>query len=458
MEDPGPPRLALRGRMAFMVGDFSFNLIFSGTAIFLLYVYTDVFGLPPILAGAIYMAALFLDAVTDPIIGALADRTRTPFGRFRPYILLGAPILAATYPLAYWRPEFAAGWIAGWALLTHCALRFTYGLVSIPFTGLSSRVSLRSDERTSIAGYRMLGAATGGLTAATITPRIIAVSPSQASGYVNAALVAAVLILVCLWYCAWVLKEPEEAPVTAETDRITIFQDIVRAGDFLKTNGPLVRVFLSFVCVSLAGTMFSKCLIYYFKYVLRDPAAAAYGLMIPGFTMLVTVPFWVLIANRTSKRTTWLIAAGGSVLGYMFFFFNGSSSNVIAFASITWISAFNAAYGVMLWSMLPDTVEYEEAQTGERPEARVNGFASFAQKSSLGVNALLLGVLLNLSGYVANKQQAATTVLGIKAIMTLIPLLGVLVSSAIMRRYPIDQRFHANLLSKIAQNSRPAPD
>lgn len=117
------------------------------------------------------------------------------------------------------------------------------------------------------------------------------------------------------------------------------------------------------------------------------------------------------------------------------------------------ISVGGSSFGVLFWSMLPDTVEWGEAHHGVRHKAKVFGFASFAQKAALGVNALLLGLMLDGVGYKANQAQSAQTLDGITAMMSLIPLLGILVSMALLWKYPIDAKRHAQLRQQIAERN-----
>jgi GPH family glycoside/pentoside/hexuronide:cation symporter len=117
-----------------------------------------------------------------------------------------------------------------------------------------------------------------------------------------------------------------------------------------------------------------------------------------------------------------------------------------------------SGFGVLAWSMLPDTVEWGEAKLGVRHEAKVFGFSAFAQKSALGINALILGVTLDAIGYVPNQVQTSATLNGITSIMTLVPLAGVIISVIVLWKYPIDAERHAELQVEIAKRHRTASE
>lgn len=443
------PKLPLATKVGFGFGDYGFNLVWSGTGLFLMYVYTDVFGISPTVAGAIYALALVWDAVTDPVMGVIADRTRTRWGRYRPWVAMGAVPLAASYVLAYWNPGFTGVALVVWAAFTHCLLRTAYTVASIPFSSLQARLTQDANERAQLAGFRMVGAASGALTVALATPVAIQLlAPGdEARGYVLAAMGLAGLAVVIFAYVVAVMHEPAETADPAPEPMLT------GLGDFFgqcRRNGPLVRIFLVIIAVGVALTMFSKNILYYFKYVLEAPQLATFALIAPALAMILFVPVWVWIAGKTSKRTAWMIGSAISGTGYLAFWLNPWPEPAAVFAIIAVIALGGSSFGVLFWSMLPDTVEWGEAREGVRHEAKVFGFASFAQKAALGLNALLLGISLDAVGYVANQDQSPETLTGITALMSLAPLAGVIASVLILWSYPIDARRHAELRTEIA--------
>jgi glycoside/pentoside/hexuronide:cation symporter, GPH family len=443
-------KLPMSAKIGFGLGDYGFNLVWSGTGLFLMYVYTDVFGVSPTIAGAVYALALVWDAVTDPVMGVIADRTRTKWGRYRPWIALGALPLGASYALAYWNPGFTGVALIAWIAFTHCFLRTAYTVASIPFSSLQARLSNDANERTTLAGFRMIGAASGGLTVALLTPLFVhSIAPGdEARGYLLAAIAAGILCVLILGYVVMVMREPAETGPAPTPE--PMWRDVGAFFEQLVKNGPLAQVFLVIMTVSIAVTMFGKNVLYYFKYVLEAPQLATFALIATPVMMLFLVPVWALLAQKTSKRIAWMIGATISVIGFAAFYFNPSKDPAIVFAIIAVIAVGGSSFGVLFWSMLPDTVEWGEAKLGVRHEAKVFGFASFAQKAALGINALLLGLMLDGVGYVANTEQTPQAIQGIVAMMALIPLAGVIVSMLILWTYPIDAKRHAELRAEIA--------
>jgi GPH family glycoside/pentoside/hexuronide:cation symporter len=449
--DGSTMRVPLPTKLGFGFGDFGYNLVYQGTAFFLLFVYTDIFGVSPTVAGLIYALAMIWDAITDPIMGVIADRTRTRWGRYRPWIAIGAVPLGFGYMLAYWNPGFQGVALVIWLAFSHCFLRTAFTVANIPYSSLQARLTNDAKERTTLAGFRMIGAAAGGLSVALLTPTIVQLlgGGDPGRGFFLAGVAAGVLTTAILLYVAYVMREPEETDAAAAPE--PMWRDIGAFGQQLVRNMPLAQMFAALIIASITLTMFSKNILYYFKYVLEaPPGAETPALIAVPVAMLLLVPLWVVLANRTSKRTAWLIGSAITATGFLAFYLNTVRDLGVTYAIIAVIATGLSSIGVLAWSILPDTVEWGEAKLGTRHEAKVFGFSAFAQKAALGINALLVGLMLDAVGYVANAPQTPETINGIVAMMSLIPLAGTLLTAAIMAFYPIDAKKHAELRAQIA--------
>ncbi|MGA1344032.1 MAG: MFS transporter [Hyphomonas sp.] len=450
-------RLPARLAAGYASGDMGLNVFWQGISLFLFFFYTDVMGLSPAAAGITIFIASIWDAVTDPVMGGIADRTRTPIGRYRPYLLFGAPLLAVSFCLVFYVPAgLTAGMLFVYALATHLVMRTVYTLVSIPYSSLSARITHDSRHRASLAGWRMQAAALGGITTAFATPLIVrqmsvfSGGDGQSGWFLSAAALGAVGMMIIL-FCGLIVREPPE-PGKAPTrpPRAGILSDLQLAVIILRRNGALVRVFIAIIMASLCLAMMGKMLVYWFKYAVQEERASALALAIAPLVLLVLAPGWAWLANRISKRKAFLAGCVIALCGYSLFFLLPMTSPGLVWAVLVLIAVGGSAFAVMYWAMLPDTVEFDEALAGARHEAVIFGFAAFAQKAALGLNALLLGFLLDLIGFVPNTDQSAATLTGMKMVMTLIPILGILVTMAALRRYPIDAAFHQDLVNRIA--------
>ena len=446
---PTSSRVLLPVRIGFGVGDFGFLLVWQGTALFLMYFYTDVLGIDPIIAGGVYLVAMIWDAVTDPLIATFADRTQTSIGKYRPWLLFGAVPFAVSYPLAFSAPPdiWPFGLIA-WAMTTHILLRTAYTVVSMPFNSLQARLTSDAQERSVLAGFRMIGAASGGLTVVFVTPMLVSsFGPErEAEAYFVAACLAGAMACAAILYCFFAMKEPSDAPANAPSN---FMSDIKSIGPMFVNNPPLMRVFAIIVIASICIGMFGKNMLYHFKYDLERPDLAVIGLVLPAALLILAVPGWVALAGRTSKRRSLTVGVWIALSGYCLFFFNPTGGIAITMIAIALTGVGAAALAVMFWAMLPDTVEYGEVRTGVRAEAKTFGFATFAQKAAVGVNAVLLGWLLSAAGFEANAVQSEATLLGMKAIMALVPAAGAVAILVILRGYRLDREAHAALVAQL---------
>lgn len=464
-EELAPPpaaRLPLGVKLGYASGDLGLNVYWQGISLFLFFFYTDVMGIPAWWAGFTIFIASVWDGITDPIMGGIADRTRTALGRYRPYLLYGAPILGVGFIVTFFAPEgLSEGSLIAYALVTHLVLRTLYTVVSVPYSALSARMTSDSAERGGLAGWRMQGAALGGLTTAFSTPLIVREFVRLSGGdpqlgWLYAAVAMAVVATLILWLCCAGTREPAEAPDAPVPAGGFGLSDLVTAAKMLGRNGPLVRVFLCIIMASLCLSMMSKTLIYWFKYAIGAEQAASLALALTPLVLLIVAPLWAMFAGRTSKRAAWMTGSAVALAGYLIFFALPMRESVNVYLAVAFIALGSSSFAVMFWAMLPDTVEYDQWISGERHEAKVFGFASFAQKAALGLNAFFLGVLLDVIGFVPNADQTEATLWGMKAVMSLIPALGVVAALIALWGYPIDKAYHADLKRKIAARAQGA--
>ena len=448
--------LAPKVKLGWAAGDFGFNIFWQALNLLMMPFYTDVLGLDSALAGTVFLIASLWDGFADTIIAAIADRTRSRWGSYRPYLIFASPVLVIAFMVAFLTPGWDQGGLFLYALLSQIFLRTAYSVVSIPYSSLSARISQDANERASMAGWRMFFAFAGGAVVTAAMPRLVAMLGSSADNttYVLAAGIIGLLSLPFFWLTFAVTSEP---PRLAEANPRGIsltagWEDIRASVAMARHNGPLMRIFGCIIVSSLAFTMTNKCLVYYVTYYLARPDLVPQLVPFALVMNLAFAPFWAWIAGATSKRRAWLYANLLSAVAYTLFFLSPSRDPMVAAVLIGAISAGNVAYQVLFWAMLPDTVEYNAWKTGHRHDAKVFGFASFAKQLALGLNGALLGVLLVVIDYVPNQPQSEATLLGLKAIMALIPLTGVAISAMLIWNYPLDQAMHR----RISQNETEA--
>ena len=441
-------KLTLKTRLGYGIGDIAICLYWSGVGLYLLYFYTDVVGISPSLAGLIYGIGMLWDAVTDPFMGYVAERTRTKWGVYRPYLLFGNVPLALSFVLLFWVPPFEGAMLFSFLLLTNLLHRTCFTIVSVPFSSLTPRITSDSQERTNLTGFRMLGAQTGtNLMALLAFPIIFWVGgDDESSGFLVLGAIAGITALAIHAVTFMTVKEPEN-----DLGIERVGGSLAEAAQAVARNGPFWLVFSATLIVGITTIFFGNNLIYYTKYALNLHEYQGTILFTSGIIAFLSIPIWWAISNRIGKKLTWLISSSITLIALVSFYLYPISQLNELLVLVGFIGFGSGAGGILFWSMLPDTIEYGEVHTGVRSESSLYGFMTFAQKGSIAFAIIILGLVLDAIGFQANEIQTESTIADMKAIMTLIPIVGIASSLVIIYFYPIDAKMHKELLKQLKE-------
>jgi len=435
-------------RAAYGIGDYAICLYWSGVGLYLLYFYTDVVGISPLYAGWIYAIGITWDAITDPFMGFIAERTRSKWGSYRPFIIFGSVPLALSFVLLFWVPPFEGTFLFLFLLLVNIFHRSCFTIVSVPYSSLTARITDDSDERTKLTTVRMLAASFGtfSISAAGFPVVLFFGSGNEGIGFLFLGLISGSIAILILAITVYFVKERTFDPVNQINANFKLIAKSV------SQNYPFWIVFSSILILGSTALMFNNNLIYFVKYSLDLHAYQGLILGTSGGFTLLAIPFWAFLALRLGKRNSWLIAMVWLLIGFLAFYFYPTQSLSELLIILAFLGFGNGATGVLFWSMLPDTIEYGEWKTGIRTESSLYGFMTFAQKGAIGISALLLGIILTNIGFIPNEIQSQETLDSLKIVMSWVPISGVILSLVMVIFYPINKSFHAKLLKDIAEN------
>ncbi len=441
--------LTNRVRAGYGIGDYAICLYWSGIGLYLLYFYTDVVGISPILAGWIYALGIGWDAITDPFMGYLAERTKTKMGSYRPFIYYGSIPLALSFVLLFWVPPFEGTVLFLFLILVNLIHRSCFTIVSVPYSSLTARITNDSNERTKLTTARMISASFGTLSMSALAFPLIAYfgGADEAFGFLWLAIISGLISIALLSVTVYSVREKVDEIVTSNLPN---FVSITKT---VATNYPFWIVFGCILILGSTGVMFNKNLIYFVKYGLELHEYQGLILGVSSGASFLSLPFWAYLALKIGKRETWLISMTIAFIGLLLFFYYPIASLNELLILLALIGVGNGAGGVLFWSMLPDTVEYGEWKSGIRTESSLYGFMTFAQKSSIAVAALILGFLLSGIGFEPNQIQSEETISGMKFMMSWIPICGIIISLVLMYFYPISTKFHGELLQRIKERN-----
>lgn len=422
MAEAKPASIGLRGAAVYGLGDFACNLYWQSVSLFLLFYYTEVVGLSPATAGLIYLIASVWDGVIDPLIGMAADRTRTRFGAYRPYILMGGPLLGLSFCLLYYRPPLEDYALAIFMLVSHLIFRTVYALVNIPYAALTGRLTADPDRRAQLSGFRMFF----GALAAALVSLAIPFAGGEGRGYFLLAVAFSVVATTLFPLVFAVTREPETDAATAPPPKLkALIWSLMRNRAFWGLN-------LGAIAFAVSGTALTKSVLYYFKYQLHDEAAGALCLAATGAAGLVVIPFWTLLARRLGRRGVWIAASCVGLSGLLTLAILPAVGTGWTMALLVWVHSGFLGLFFAFWSLLPDTVDYGEQATHVRADGFIFGVAGMISKVSVGIGAALFGWGLSVSGYRPNVAQTAETLGGLKALMVLPPIAGLSVCALLM--------------------------
>lgn len=436
-----PQILPLREKLAYGLGDSAANFVFQTQITFLLFFYTDVAGISAAAAGMLLLVSRVVDAFTDPIIGALADRTNTRWGRYRPWILGTAIPLAVALVLCYTTPDVNVRGRIIWAVVTYNLLMIIYAANNIPYCALSGVMTNNSSERTSLASWRFLCAMAATLAVNTFTRSLVARfgQGDQQFGYQSTmAMWGGIGILFFAITFAFTNERVRPDPRTSSTFRQDL-NDLFRNGPWIALFG--LSVFIYIQIILRCGSM-----LYYFEYYSDAPPVVNwvdnFGLF-NGIGLAATIVGVFLakpLAARFGKRRTFgvcLVVAAGLMAAFALV--PRDSLGTLFTLQILMQLAFGPTIP-LLWAMMADVADYGEWKTGRRSTALAFASIVFGTKLGLGFGAWLNGRVLEWFGYTAGIDQSESALRGIVLLISVFPAIALLVGAGILSFYRIDDR------------------
>ena len=430
-------------RFSYAVGDFGINLYFMSVMTFLLFFYTEVYGLSAAVAGGVFLVARIVDAVTDPVMGFVADRTGSRWGKFRPYILLGPLPLGLITVATFTVPGFGDFGKVAWAYVTYVLFGIVYTVVTIPYAAMTAVLTDDHQERTRLSTLRIGCAFAGAFVVSVSLMPMVDAFGGGAGGFQAAMIVFSVVATALLWVT---FAGTEERIASERTEHRLSLADGARA---LAANRPLIVVVLLFTLGMLAFTVRQTAAPYYFKYNMgrEDLLSLYFGVTLPVmFLGLVAVPW---LSRRFGKAGGIRIGAVVAMAGAGGFYLTSPDNVVMVFVWGSVLAIGGAPIAVLGWAMIPDTVEYAEWRTGVRADGLIFATASFFQKVAKAFGGAGVAGALALFGFVANIDQPEESLTAILWCMSVAPLIVQILLIAVSFAYRLDERAHGRIVDEL---------
>lgn len=441
-------RLPLRTKLAFGAGDLGPAIATIVASFFQLFFLTTVAGLPPGLAGTILLIVKIWDAVNDPIIGWLTDRTTTRWGRRRPWLLFGALPFGLLFFLQWVVPPFALTGTFIYYLVIALLFDTAFTIVNVPYTALTPELTRDYDERTALNSYRFAFSIGGSLLGGILHQTIVGRFPDDPqTGYLVAGAVVGLLIALPFLWCFLGTRECYEPEPGAE--ELSLGQQI----RYVFNNRPYLFVVGIYMFSWLAVQVTSAVLTFYITFWLQRPDLITTFLLAVQGSALVFLFVWSAVSRRIGKKAVYLVGSVIWIAVQAFLFFLQPAQIVMAIVLAVIAGAGVATAYLVPWSMMPDVIELDELETGQRREGMFYGFMVLLQKLGLALGLFLVGLGLQAAGFNENLPAAAqpdSARFAIRLMIGPVPTLILICGMLLTWFYPITREKHEQTLALLA--------
>lgn len=439
-------KITVTEKVGYAFGDAAANFVFQTMLVFQLAFYTDTFGITAAAAGTLFLVVRVWDAVFDPIMGVVADRTNTRWGKFRPWVLWTAVPFGIVGFLAFTTPPFGPHGKLLYAYVTYIALMMVYSANNLPYSALSGVITGNLTERTSLSSYRFVFAMSAAFLIQGLALPMVNYfgQGNSAKGYQITMGIFSALAVV-FFVITFITTKERVHPDPAQ--KSSIRQDFADLG----RNRPWLAVFALTIFVFITLSMRGGVMVYYFKYfVQREDLFSLFNVCGLAATIIGVVGSTPL-AKRFGKRDVFLVGLAGTIVFTAAFVFVARTAIVAMFA-VEMLRQF--AYGFtipLLWAMMADVADYSEWKNRRRATAIVFSGIVFALKAGLGFGGAIGGWLLSVYGYVPNVAQTEHALQGIRLTASVFPAATFLIGLLCLFFYRIDKALEIQITDELGE-------
>jgi oligogalacturonide transporter len=454
MQQVANERLPLKMKIGFGVGD-----IYGGGSLviigfYYLYFLTDVVRINPALAGIVFLVSKVWDAISDPLMGIISDRTRSRWGRRRPYFLFGIVLIFLSFFMMWYPVDFEQEQHRFvYMLVSYVFFSTVITMVMIPYNALSAELTLDYNERTSLMSIRIFFSTCSSLVCAVVPLEIVKRFPDVKTGYTIMAIAFGIFFALPFLATFLTTREREDfKPVQQPLDFRTLVAEPFKMKSF-------VAVLCMYVFAFVAMDALMTIVIYFMTYYLHQGNQTDYVLGTLLILQIVAIPFFYQLSKHTSKKTGYMVGALIWMITMLFSFLIRPGMPIAAmyvFASFVGIGTGGVI--VMIYSIFPDIPDIDELQSSQRREGMYSGLFTFMRKLSSALAIFMISNAISLAGYKAPEKQVVggvTTmvkqvqspefILTLRIVFAVLPVVFLLICLYAAARYPLSPMLHARL-------------
>lgn len=428
--------LSMRERIAYGAGDAGCAFVWQTVMLFLAYFYTDVFGLSPAHMGTMFLIVRILDAITDPLIGALADRTKSKYGKYRPYLLWISLPFAISCILVFYTPELEGTAKIVYAYISYIFLTLMYTAINVPYCAMANTLSNDSNERTKLQSYRFTMTSIAGLVIVLLAMKLVDIigGGNQQLGYIGAISVMSSISVLLFLFCFFNVKERF---IPEQVSKGNLKDDLKS----LSKNSAWRVLFFQNIVMLVGFVLKDAVIIYYVVSILQRPELVTIFMVLGKLAGVIGAMLAVPMFGKFDKVTAYKFINYIMGMFCILIYFVPSNQVTLIFSLVIIVNFLKMAASPFLWSMMSDVVDYEKYLTGKSVGGVVFSTNLFAIKMGVALGGALLGWLLAFGGYVGGAQVQTDSALNmINSLFTLIPG-GIFIFVAfLVDFYPLEQR------------------
>ena len=450
MESKGFYKLSMTQRIGYGSGDLAQNLIFQTVAMYLLFFYTNVFGIDPLVAGVIFLIGRIVDIITDPIMGAFVDKHNPKNGKYRSYLIIGGIPLAGFAILCFWT-GFSGSLL--YAYVTFIGLTLGYTMVNIPYGALNASLTRDTDEITKLTSARMFCANLGGLAVAYGVPVMVKMfspdiwcaeegeyirligTPEAGNAWFLTMIIYASVAFLLLVFC---YSQTRERVVIDEKERMSVkWSDLWLE---LRRNRPLRILALFFFTAFAMMAIGNSAGAFYMTYNINAPHMLPYFMALGSIPAFIFLPLVPAIKRKIGKKQMFTVFLSIGIVGFGMLFLVPFFDNAIWFVLV---AQFIKSVGVIvatgyMWALIPEVISYSEHKTGKRISGIVNAITGLFFKGGLALGGLVPGVVLAFVGFDAELDtQTPLAEQGILWLVAGIPAIFLFIAMFIISKYDL---------------------
>jgi GPH family glycoside/pentoside/hexuronide:cation symporter len=437
-------KLSAGQKLGFGICDLGGNMFFTLLGFWCLKYLTDTAGLAAFWAGAAWLIGKLWDAVTDPLMGYISDRTRSPWGRRRPYLLFGAGPMFLTMGFFFTAPSLTNPVLLTlWAILALMLLNTACTVITVPYSALTPELTSDYHERTSLNGYRFGCAVFGTIAGAAAVQPLVELFPGAREGFSKMGFILGAVMMLTTLLTFFGTREKGAPP-----------EGLPRGGFFATYravffNRPYVVLLFTYALHIMGITLLQTILSYYIEYIYRREDMIPLAMMLLLLTAMVFIPVSVLVSKKIGKKRTYQICFAVIVSACVVIFALGHRLGLNFFLGLMVYAGIGVGFSyVAPFAMIPDTVEFDAAQSGERREGAYYGIWTFISKLGAALAGFLSGWILDAGGYVPKAVQSPAAIMAIRLVIGPLPALLLLGALALMQRYTLDEETYGKLMKK----------